>query len=49
MSLFMALNVRFPDQAFSYLLLLCAVLALAPLLIAWRMDDLRLAEQLANR
>jgi MFS family permease len=49
MSLFMALNVRFPDQAFSYLLLLCAALALAPLLIAWRMDDLRLAEQLANR
>lgn len=49
MSLFMALSVRLPGQAFGQLILLCAGLALAPLLIAWRLEDLRLAERLASR
>lgn len=48
MSLFMALGMRSPEQAFSHLMLLCAGLALMPLLIAWRMEDLRLAERVAS-
>lgn len=49
MSLFMAFSTHAPGHAFSYLLLFCAALALAPLLIAWRLEDLRLAEKIASR
>ncbi|WP_043310445.1 MFS transporter [Pseudomonas sp. ML96] len=48
MSLFTALNTWQPGHAFGYLMLLCSALALAPLLIAWRMEDQRLAEKIPS-
>lgn len=44
MSLFVALSTNQASQAFEQVLLMCAWLAVLPLLIAWRMEDLRLAE-----
>ena len=49
MSLFVAMSASKTAQAFDQLMLICAGLALLPLLIAWRMEDLRLAEQVASR
>lgn len=49
MSLFVALSGSQASQAFEQVLLMCAGLAVLPLLIAWRMEDLRLAEQVASR
>lgn len=49
MSLFVAMSGSQPAQAFELLMLMCAGLALLPLLAAWRMEDLRLAEQVASR
>ncbi|MPT17305.1 MAG: hypothetical protein E2579_05985 [Pseudomonas sp.] len=49
MSLFMGFSLQSPAQAFSHLMLLCAGIALLPMLIAWRMQDLQLAEQIASR
>jgi MFS family permease len=49
MSLFVALSTNQASQAFEQVLLMCAGLAVLPLLIAWRMEDLRLAEQVASR
>ena len=43
MSLFTALHALLPDQAFSAVLLACAGLTLIPLIIAWRLEDQRLA------
>ncbi|WP_322981470.1 MFS transporter [Pseudomonas sp. C11] len=49
MSLFVALSDSQASQAFEHVLLMCAGLAMLPLLIAWRMEDQRLAEQVASR
>lgn len=49
MSLFVALSTSQASQAFEQVLLMCAGLAVLPLLIAWRMEDQRLAEQVASR
>ncbi|MCI0916286.1 hypothetical protein JNA64_03840 [Pseudomonas stutzeri] len=52
MSLFVAMSAHAPTapaQAFDQLMLLCAGLALMPLLVAWRMEDLQLAERVASR
>lgn len=49
MSLYMALSSHLPNMAFAYLMLMNAALSLVPLLIAWRLEDRPLAQQVASR
>lgn len=49
MSLYMALSSHLPNTAFAYLMLMNAGLSLVPLLIARRLEDRPLAQQVASR